>query len=150
MQAYKKAFTLTELMATLAIVAILAAVGIPSYLSYTKKARFSEVISATTAVKVSIEHCYNTIGSFVGCNNDKFGIPPAVVNGENAFIIISAETPAAINNDTPEPKPHLCITSSMNNISIPPKNNWNTRINCIEKNCEGINVAVGANPPMNT
>ncbi|MAZ40065.1 MAG: pilus assembly protein [Legionellales bacterium] len=108
MQAYKKAFTLTELMATLAIVAILAAVGIPSYLSYTKKARFSEVISATTAVKVSIEHCYNTIGSFVGCNNDKFGIPPAVVNGENAVQSLVVENGKI--TVTPNPNHGLKIT----------------------------------------
>ncbi len=33
-------------------------------------------------------------------------------------------TPAAINNETPEPNPHLEHTSSINNISIPPKTSW--------------------------
>ena len=75
---------------------------------------------------------------------------PAAVRGDRALMKIASDTPAAMNKDIPEPNPYLDITSSMNKISIPPKNNWSTRINCMEKNCDGINVAVGANPPMNT
>lgn len=37
-------FTLIELMIVVAIVAILAAIALPAYQSYTKKAKFSEVI----------------------------------------------------------------------------------------------------------
>ena len=48
-----------------------------------KKTRFAEVVSATTAVKAGVEHCYNTIATFKGCNNDKLGIPPAIKKGKN-------------------------------------------------------------------
>lgn len=40
-------FTLIELMIVVAIVAILAAIALPAYQTYTKKAKFSEVITAT-------------------------------------------------------------------------------------------------------
>ncbi|XQW87310.1 pilin [Aeromonas veronii] len=53
-------FTLIELMIVVAIVAILAAVALPAYQSYTNKAKFSEVISATGPAKTAIEVCYQT------------------------------------------------------------------------------------------
>jgi len=48
-------FTLIELMIVIAIIGILAAVALPAYQTYTKKARFSEVILATSTVKSQVE-----------------------------------------------------------------------------------------------
>lgn len=50
-------FTLIELMIVVAIVAILAAVALPAYQTYTKRAKFSEVIAAVGPVKTAIEVC---------------------------------------------------------------------------------------------
>ncbi|HCH69118.1 MAG TPA: pilus assembly protein TapA [Colwellia sp.] len=55
-------FTLIELMIVVAIIGILAAVALPAYQTYTKKARFSEVVLATSAVKTAIEVCYQGRG----------------------------------------------------------------------------------------
>jgi len=59
----QKGFTLIELMIVVAIVAILAAIALPTYQTYTKKARFSEVIAATGPVKTAIEVCVQTQGN---------------------------------------------------------------------------------------
>ena len=48
----QQGFTLIELMIVVAIVAILAAVALPAYQTYTKRAKFSEVIAATGAANV--------------------------------------------------------------------------------------------------
>ena len=49
-------FTLIELMIVIAIIGILAAVAVPQYGQYTKRAKFSEVISATAPIKLSLIH----------------------------------------------------------------------------------------------
>ncbi|MDM5068888.1 pilin [Aeromonas salmonicida] len=50
-------FTLIELMIVVAIVAILAAIALPAYQSYTKRAKFTEVISAVGPGKTAVEVC---------------------------------------------------------------------------------------------
>lgn len=55
-------FTLIELMIVVAIVAILAAVALPAYQNYTKKAKMTEVASASGAYKTAIEICFQSKG----------------------------------------------------------------------------------------
>ncbi len=48
------------------------------------------------------------------------GNPPPCARGLKVLINIVLATPAAINKETPEPKPHFEITSSINITIIPP------------------------------
>ena len=58
-------FTLIELMIVVAIVAILAAVALPAYRTYTQRAKFSEVIAASGPAKTAIEVC---VQGYTGSN----------------------------------------------------------------------------------
>jgi len=60
----RKAFTLIELMIVISIIGILAAVAIPMYADYTKKARTSEVPeNLKVIVKEQLTFSFNPINS---------------------------------------------------------------------------------------
>ncbi|MBX3709899.1 MAG: prepilin-type N-terminal cleavage/methylation domain-containing protein [Gammaproteobacteria bacterium] len=71
-------FTIIELLIVIVIIGIVAAVAIPTYVSYVRRAYFSEVIGATVSYKHAVESCYQTQGGgtvVVNCGNNSNGVP---------------------------------------------------------------------------
>ncbi len=103
-------FTLIELMIVIAIIGILASVALPAYQTYTKKAKFSEVVLAVGFIKTAIDMCYQVRGEYnlVNCDTEaKLGILLSDSEGGNhvnsvvltaTTAIITATGGAAVDN----------------------------------------------------
>jgi len=81
----QKGFTLIELMIVIAIIGILAAVAVPQYNTYTKRAKYSEVVMAVTEFKSPAEIAVQTgrVTNADDLDSGEYGIPNAVGSGES-------------------------------------------------------------------
>jgi type IV pilus assembly protein PilE len=61
-----RGFTLIEIMITVAIVAILAAVGYPNYTSYVQRGKLAEAVSGLSDLRVKLEQYYQDNRTYVG------------------------------------------------------------------------------------
>lgn len=91
-------FTLIELLIVVAIIGILAAIAVPSYQSYTSKARFAGNVSGTSELKTTIEGCLiRNTGTATACDTiGELGIAalPTLPNVTTALAVTA--TTAAI------------------------------------------------------
>jgi type IV pilus assembly protein PilA len=107
MSKMQKGFTLIELMIVVAIIGILAAIALPAYQDYTKRAKMSEVILAASACRTSITETYQAgtsapaAGSW-GCESSGSASKyvALVTTTANGVILVTAQNFNDSNIDT--------------------------------------------------
>ena len=79
-----RGFTLIELMITVAIVAILAAIAIPSYTEYVMRGRISDAIATLGDQRIKMEQFYQDNRTYIGaCGAPGTSVAPLPANTAN-------------------------------------------------------------------
>lgn len=84
-------FTLIELMIAVAIVGILATIAYASYSSQIQHSRRSDALTSVGSVSSSLERCYASAYTYVGCGNAAAGTA-ASQNGYYSIVTVVAAT----------------------------------------------------------
>ena len=68
MKRIQQGFTLIELMIVVAIIGILAAVALPAYQGYIKRAAYAEVIAQANPIKTAVSECVTINATLDNCD----------------------------------------------------------------------------------
>jgi type IV pilus assembly protein PilA len=122
----QKGFTLIELLVVVAIIGVLAALAIPSYLSYLTRAQVTDGLALVGGLKTEIAEYYNTSGGTMPANRATLGLGPstdtqgeyvASVDVDNGSIVIQYGNGADATNLAGNNLVIRAFTDNDNNIS---------------------------------
>ena len=83
----ERGFTMIELMVVIAIIALLAMVGVPQYLNQTQRTKLTGALAGAESYKLAVESCIQEKAALAGCNAGTGEIPLGIPTGNNGNTI---------------------------------------------------------------
>ena len=132
-----KGFTLIELMIVIAIIGVLAGIAIPQYSSYSKRAKFSEIISFVAERKSAVSLCAQETNSLNSCSGNGAsasypGIPADVTTGSGKYLqsitTLQGVITAVANADIDD------LTYTITAVKTPSSVSWTASGTCFAAN----------------
>ncbi|WP_448098456.1 pilin [Luteibacter yeojuensis] len=120
MKTMQKGFTLIELMIVVAIIAILAAIAIPQYQDYTKRAKVSEGLVLADAAKLAVSETYQAKGDWPA-DNAAAGYQTATSTYVTSVAIVKGVITVTYSNNIKDPNINgktVTLTPTASNGSI--------------------------------
>ncbi len=128
-------FTLIEMMIVIAIVGILAAISLPAYQYYVKKAAYIDIINTMTSYKTDVALCFAEKLSLASCDTGSGNIKSATTVSTTAALNSLKVTNGVI---TATPNAYKGIATNENCILTPTVNSeslaWTFSGGCVEAN----------------
>jgi type IV pilus assembly protein PilE len=107
-------FTLIELVVVMLIVAVLTAIAIPSYRSYTRTANRADATRAMSFDAQALERCYSQTFTYIGCSVAS-GSSPQGFYALTVTTAASSYSITAVPNPGPQASDTTCASFTLNN-----------------------------------
>lgn len=115
---FKSGFTLIELMITVAIIAILAAIVLPNYSNYVMRAHRTDAQAAMLNLAQYMESRYNASFSYPDVDIDDMNLPENVTDYYKFTINTTGQTYTISAEPTPRQNDSQCGTLKLNEQGV--------------------------------